>query len=109
LIDSPGEEITAAIVDVIQQGIITPFNVEFARASQTREGTPTLVPVTTRGGPVAAKILVVNAPEEETTHMLYRRETGRVGQMDVKYKRPKNPGINSVLVERIENVRNEAR
>jgi cation transport regulator ChaC len=103
LIDNPGEEIAAAKVDVIQQGISTPFNVEFARTSKTREGAPTLVPVTSGGGPVDAQILVVNASQEEAAHMLYRRETGRVGQMNVKYRRPANPGINSVLVERIEN------
>jgi hypothetical protein len=102
LIDSPGEEIAAAKAEVIQQGILTPFNVEFARASKTREGAPTLVPVTTGGGPVAAQILVVNASEEEAADMLYRPETGHVGQMDVKYRRPAKPSINSVLVERIE-------
>jgi hypothetical protein len=101
LIDNPGDEIANATVDVVE-GIVTSFNVEFARESRTRGGAPTLVPVNTGGSQVAARILVLSASEDDAMHMLYRRETGRVGQMDVTYKRPKNPGRDSVLVERIE-------
>ena len=102
LIDTPGDEIARATVEVLEEGILTPFNVEFARESRTRERAPTLVPVDKGGGPVAARILVLNSSEDDAADMLYRRETGRIGQFDVKYVRPKQPGPNSVLVDRIE-------
>ena len=42
LIANPGEELRRATVDT-REGVTTPFNVEFARASSKRRGAPTLV------------------------------------------------------------------
>jgi hypothetical protein len=64
LIDCPDWEIKEAVVDR-KSGIWTPFSVEFARASRTRAGAPTLVPVDSGGGKVLAHILVVDLPEQE--------------------------------------------
>ena len=48
LLDEPGAELEAHIARRIE-GIETPFAVEFARSSRTRDGAPTLVPVTGAG------------------------------------------------------------
>jgi hypothetical protein len=55
----------------------TPFPVEFARSSRTRDGAPTLVPVSQGGAHIPASVLVLD--EAVTTGdaraMLNRRET----------------------------------
>lgn len=81
LVDDPGAEIAAATCGVRSLGIVTPFAVEFARASRSRAGAPTLVPVTSGGRPVPARILLLreDVHEVEAANMLWRRETGRTG------------------------------
>lgn len=59
LIDDPGVEIEPYIEARIQD-IETPFSIEFARSSATRDGAPTVVPVEDGGAPVKAQILVLN-------------------------------------------------
>jgi len=106
LIDDPGKEINA--VTVCQtENVLTPFELEFARSSRTRGGGPTLVPVKTGGARVKAQILVLGEgiSEKQATDMLWRRETHQVCSGNV-YKRPQNPGKNTVLVEQLKNFHN---
>ena len=58
----------------------TPFAVEFARSSRTRDGAPTLVPVSEGGAHVPAVLLVLDdsVTVADARAMLYRRETGRL-------------------------------
>jgi len=58
----------------------TPFAVEFARSSRTRDGAPTLVPVSEGGAQVPAVVLVLDesVTVADARAMLYRRETGRL-------------------------------
>jgi len=78
LINDPGVELKE--VEVQRVRVETPFPVEFARYSRSRDGAPTLVPVTQGGARVNAKILVL-LPEvslEQAEDILWRRETDRV-------------------------------
>jgi len=100
LIANPGAEIECATVET-KEGITTPFNVEFARSSNERHGAPTLVPVTGHSAPVRARVFVLNVSEVEATDRLYRREINKVGSAR-RYRVPKNPGPNTVIVKRLE-------
>ena len=100
LITSPGPEIASVTVGRIE-GVLTPFNVEFARKSKTRGYAPTLIPVESGGGRVRAQILVVreNLTPEAVQDMRWRRETRQTGRQ--KYRRPAVVGRDDVLVETI--------
>lgn len=102
----PGEEIKAATVSRVKN-VITPFKVEFARSSWCRGGAPTLVPVEGGGANVKAHILVLkrSVSEKDAIDMLWRRETHQIGSGKA-YKRPPQPGKNTVLVDRLENFHN---
>ena len=80
LLDEPGAELEAHIVRRIE-GIETPFAVEFARSSRTRDGAPTLVPVRVGGAPLPATVLVLDdaVDDQLARDVLYRRETWQVG------------------------------
>ena len=99
LIDDPGEEIRGAEVERLT-GVTTPFPVEFARTSSTRDGAPTLVPVQEGGAPVVAQVIVLREglTLEVARDILYRRETERVGRPDVRY-RPDPEKRNQVYIE----------
>jgi hypothetical protein len=56
LIDHPGWEIEEVIIEQ-KTDVLTPFKVEFARASKTRAGAPTLVPVGIGGSRIRAHLL----------------------------------------------------
>jgi hypothetical protein len=101
LIGDPGPELAGVIVRVIKEGVTTPFKVEFARASASRAGAPTLVPVTTGGAHIPAQILVLRDDVDESTarNMLWRRESGRTGVVPVN---PSPVGPNRVMVERLQ-------
>lgn len=101
LIADPREEIQNATIEIKKQ-VITPFKVEFARASRTRSGAPTLVPVDAGGAHVPGWIFVLDVHEEEARNLLWRRETDAVGSGKV-YKHPRKPGQNSVVVTRLDN------
>ncbi len=60
---------------------MTPFGIEFARSSRTRDGAPVLVPVGTSGTPVSGVIMLLREgiSEQEVMDRLYRREIHRVG------------------------------
>ena len=79
---------------------MTPFPVEFARSSCGRGGAPTLVPYAD-GGHVCAQVFVVNTSVADATNRLYRREVDKVGS-DRRYKHSNNPGLNTVIVEPLE-------
>ena len=74
----PGPELAVVINRRIE--VRTPFCVEFARSSRTRDGAPTLVPVSNGGAHVAAWVLVLDdaVTVAEAREILYRRETGRL-------------------------------
>ncbi|MDA2933545.1 hypothetical protein MYX82_04295 [Acidobacteria bacterium AH-259-D05] len=101
LIDDPGTEIEDAIA--ADRKVQTPFSVEFARLSETRNGAPTLVPVDAGGDRVEASLLVLKdeVSLEEAKSMLWRRETDQVGS-GKNYKESKTPSPNKVLVKDFE-------
>lgn len=101
LISDPGEEIARARTETTK-GVLTPFNVEFARSSSRRGNAPTLVPVNSGGSQVAGQVFVLDVPENEATVCLWRRETNRVGS-GCTYKAPEIIGPNDVVVRRLEN------
>jgi hypothetical protein len=76
--EEPGIELASAVTRRIE--VETPFAVEFARSSRTRDGAPTLVPVKEGGARVPASILFIgdSATTEDAYEILYRRETGRL-------------------------------
>ena len=96
LITDPGEELAAATER--REELETPFAIEYGRSSGTRGGAPTLVPVKSGGAKVKATVFVLkdSVSEQEAENILWRRETRQVGS-GKQYKRPKNPGPNSVL------------
>lgn len=103
LIDDPGDELVEATTEVIKDGVMTPFKVEFARTSRTREGAPTLVPVDDGGAQVPASIFVLNISETEAANRLYRRETGRIGKTEIIYRPSKRTESGRVAIERLQN------
>jgi hypothetical protein len=78
IVDEPGAELAAVITHRL--AVTTPFPVEFARSSRTRDGAPTLVPVSTGGALVPAEVLVLDGRIATAAGraLLYRRETGRM-------------------------------
>ena len=60
LIEDLGKEIEPLIRER-RENIETPFSIEFARSSSTRDGAPTLVPVENGGSPVLATVLLLEA------------------------------------------------
>jgi hypothetical protein len=83
IIEDPGGELEAATVRRIE--VVTPFPVEFARSSRTRDGAPTLVPVSERGAHIPASVLILDKPVSVAgaRAMLYRRETGRSNDISI--------------------------
>lgn len=99
LIEEPGKEIASLIHERIEK-IETPFSIEFARSSSTRNGAPTVVPVESGGCPVNATILVLDAgiSSEEAKDLLWRRET-RNECSDKHYTEPSEASPNKMVVE----------
>lgn len=104
LIDDPGEEIALATAEILHHGIMTPFAVEFARSSRTRAGAPTLVPVTTGGARVPARVFVLrgDVSDQQARDMLWRRETGGKGHAPASFI-PPNPRPDEVTIGSIVN------
>lgn len=103
LVDDPGDELGPLVSRCIEH-VKTPFCVEFARSSSSRDGAPTLVPVEVGGCPIDATLLVLD-PTVKLTYVediLWRRET-RNEDLDKHYMRPCNPTRDSVLIERVSN------
>ncbi len=99
LIDNPGIEIKPYILKTIEA--ITPFSVEFARSSNTRDGAPTLIPVSQGGSPVKAKVLVldVSISELQARNMLWRREIGKIGS-NQDYIPPNETDPDKVIIKK---------
>ena len=57
IVECPGDELEGAVTRRLE--VVTPFAVEFARSSRTRDSAPTLVPVSQGGGRVPALLLVL--------------------------------------------------
>lgn len=102
LIEEPGEEIEPLIRER-KERIETPFSIEFARSSFTRDGAPTVVPVESGGGPVYATVLVLDASVslEKAQDLLWRRET-RNECTDKHYAPPSQPNPNRMVVEKLD-------
>lgn len=97
LIEEPGQTISDLIIKRINT--TTPFPVEYARISNSRDGAPTLIPIE-NGSQVQAQILVLH-PDisiERAATLLYQRETRQTRRI---YQRPANDAINTntVLIE----------
>ncbi len=103
LIEEPGQAIGPRIRERIS-GARTPFSIEFARSSSTRDGAPTLIPVDVEGSRVNGVLLVLDSAISlaEAKTLLWRRETRRECS-EQQYSRPANPDKNQVIVECIEN------
>jgi hypothetical protein len=101
LIEDPGVELTPVIVRRIE-GVKTPFPVEFARSSRSRDGAPTVVPVERGGCTVCAVILVLDTAigVQQGADLLWRRET-RNEESDKHYGTPKKSGPDQVVVSRL--------
>jgi hypothetical protein len=103
LIDESGDEIENA-TEFRRDGILTPFEVEYARKSKGRAYAPTLVPVgINQGGRVNAEIIALSQEIEEklAVDMLYRREIARAGDLKKTYPYPTNINSDTVLVEKL--------
>lgn len=103
LIAEPGKEIEPLIRER-RERIETPFSIEFARSSSTRDGAPTVVPVESGGCRVDGTILVLDASVslENAKDLLWRRET-RNECSDKHYTPPSEPDPNRMVVERLRN------
>ena len=78
IVEEPGGELEAVVSRRIE--VETPFSVEYARSSRTRDGAPTLVPVGRGGAHIPASVLVLDnsVSVADACAMLYRRETGHL-------------------------------
>jgi hypothetical protein len=78
LLDDLGEELSGQIVRRID-GVRTPFSVEYARSSRSRDGAPTLVPVANGGSRLDAAVFALDPDIDEATTrtLLLRRESHR--------------------------------
>ncbi len=100
LIDDPGEELSPIIE--MRKNVETPFKVEYARSSSSRDGAPTLVPVNSGGTDVKATLLVL-LPDNSLRaikDMLYRREIHQPGNLAKTYNR-ESASPNAVQIKEI--------
>ena len=104
LICDTGNELQPLIRRCIE-GIQTPFSIEFARSSRTRDGGPTLVPVKVGGSPVRGVLLVLDTTVDRARakDLLWRRETKNESTKK-HYCCPSKPDINRVVIECVENL-----
>lgn len=103
LIEEPGKEIEPLIRQRIER-IETPFSIEFARSSSTRDGAPTVIPIENGGSRVLATILVLDdgVALEKAQDLLWRRET-RNECTDKHYTPPSKPNPNKMMVAKLDN------
>ena len=99
LLSDRGKKLKPLVVDTIEH-VTTPFRVEFARSSSSRDGAPTLIPVNSGGAHVQGAVLVLDSKIDlaQAKTLLWRRETRNECSTD-RYARPKNPSPNKVLVD----------
>ncbi len=86
VLSDPGYEIKKQTINTIN-GIITPFNVEFARKSSTRGNAPTLTVVKNIGTQVKGSILELSPSTTQylAADLLWRRETRQSLQSNKHY------------------------
>ena len=98
LIEDPGDEIKRATKS-LKEDVKTPFPIEFARMSSSRNNAPTLIPVTAGGAEVTCVIYVLaeDITKKAAQDMLWRRETR--SKPPKGYNPPQRPGKNTVIVE----------
>jgi hypothetical protein len=86
LIADPGDELRALEAER-RTGLRTPFRVEYARSSTSRDKAPTLVPVAVGGGYVECVLIVLQpgTSVEQARDAVYRREVDKVGDSQVRY------------------------
>ena len=103
LIEDSGIEITPLIVERLT-GVETPFCIEFARSSKSRDNAPTVIPVEYGGSHVQATILLLHASVslQCAEDLLWRRET-RNENSKKHYVKPSKPNPNMVVVESLRN------
>lgn len=103
LIEDPGDEIEPLILERRTE-VETPFQIEFARSSSTRNGAPTVIPVALGGSRVRGTILVLKADVGLTRaeDLLWRRET-RNEASGQHYSRPSIPKPNTVVIGCLQN------
>lgn len=102
LIEDPGVELDSLIISRIG-GVETPFNIEFARSSRTRDGAPTVVPVIGFGTPVKGVILILDEKVEieVAKDLLWRRETRNEGT-DRHYRHSIRQASNQMAVAEVQ-------
>lgn len=93
LICDPGDELLGIIET--RRETVTPFNVEYARSSSSRDGAPTPTVVENCGAPVRAVLFVLTASGdlEEATDVLYRREMHEPAGSTRQYNRSKSGAV----------------
>ncbi|MGQ7846383.1 hypothetical protein ACUNV4_18025 [Granulosicoccus sp. 3-233] len=106
LIEDPGIELGPLIVNRVVD-VKTPFNIEFARSSRTRDGAPTVVPVVGFGAAVMGVVLVLDESIdiELARDLLWRRETRSEGS-NRHYRHAKRPVSNQIVVAQVEDFHN---
>lgn len=105
LITDPGNEILQETKTIIKE-VETPFCVEYARKSRTRENAPTLVPVPDGiGSPVVGVIFVLkeNVIESDAINYLYRREIHRVSSGKTYDQKEQSEKPKELLIRSLEN------
>lgn len=104
LIDNPGSEIQE--LENCRIDCLTPFKVEFARISYSRNGAPTLLPIldNSKGKKTNAKIIVLknNTEIDLAKSVLWRRECHKVGE-NRKFIASKKPTTKTVMIGEIDN------
>lgn len=104
LIDNPGKEISDIEIDRIN--CKTPFKVEFARISTSRNNAPTLIPILddSKGEKTNATIIVIDERTDLNTakSMLWRRECHKTDKSKM-YKKHSKPTQKHVLIGEIDN------
>ena len=107
LIDNPGHEISKIEIDRID--CETPFKIEFARVSTSRDNAPTLIPIldNSKGRKTKATIILINEDFEldEVKSILWRRECHKTNKSEV-YREPLKPTHKHVLIKELDNFYN---
>ena len=110
LIDNPGKEINNIEVERID--CETPFKIEFARISSSRDDAPTLLPILdgSKGKKTKAKIIILKDETELdlAKTLLWRRERHKMDSNE-EFKDPINPTSKNVLIGELKNFCNVSR
>lgn len=105
LIDDPGCELQPLVRRRIRH-VFTPFHVEFARLSSTRDYAPTLIPVEEGGSHVGAQILLLNnnVSMDKAKDLLWRRETHQKLSSRKHYREPCCRNADQVVIRVLNNL-----